>query len=175
MIPEIPFHLEKICPVIRERAKIGRHHRIIAIAEGAKPSEGDLCVKRIQEDSVDTMRLGGIGEMLANKISSELDIESQETILGHIQRGGSQSAFDRILSTRLGFGAVHLIAEGRFGRMVCLKTPGIGSVPFEEAVKQLKKVDIELDMVQAAKAIGVSFGDELGKSGKGVTPLTLKE
>ncbi len=105
------------------------------------------------------IRLGGIGEMLANRISNELGIESRDTVLGHIQRGGSPSAFDRILATRLGCGAVHLIAEGRFGRMVCLKTPVIDSVPLEEAVKQLKKVDIGLDMVQAAKAIGVSFGD----------------
>jgi 6-phosphofructokinase 1 len=159
LIPEIPFHLEKICHVIRERAQMGRRHSIVVIAEGARPYDGEVSVKRIQQDSVDTIRLGGIGEMLANKISNELGIESRETVLGHIQRGGSPSAFDRILSTRLGFGAVHLIAEGSFGRMVCLKTPGISSVPLEEAVKQLKKVSIELDMVQAAKAIGVSFGD----------------
>ena len=159
LIPEIPFHLEKICHVIKERANMGRRHSIIVIAEGARPHDGDMHVKRIQEDSVDTIRLGGIGEMLANKISDELGIESRETVLGHIQRGGSPSAFDRILATRLGFGAVNLMAEGRFGRMVCLKTPGIESVSLEEAVKQLKKVDTELDMVQAAKSIGVSFGD----------------
>jgi len=159
LIPEIPFNLEKIYRVIRERAKLGRHHSIIVIAEGAKPKDGDISIKRIQEESVDTIRLGGIGEILANKISDELGIESRETVLGHIQRGGSPSAFDRILSTRLGFGAVHLIAEGDFGKMVCLKTPNIESVPLEEAVKQLKKVNIEFDMVQAAKAIGVSFGD----------------
>jgi 6-phosphofructokinase 1 len=159
LIPEIPFHLEKICHVIKERANLGRRHSIIVIAEGARPHDGDMHVKRIQEDSVDTIRLGGIGEMLANKISDELGIESRETVLGHIQRGGSPSAFDRILATRLGFGAVNLMAEGRFGRMVCLKTPVIDSVSLEEAVKQLKKVDTELDMVQAAKSIGVSFGD----------------
>jgi 6-phosphofructokinase 1 len=159
LIPEIPFHFEKICYVIRERANLGRRHSIIVIAEGARPHDGEMYVKRVQQDSVDTVRLGGIGEMLANKISDELGIESRETVLGHIQRGGSPSAFDRILSTRLGFGAVNLIAGGSFGRMVCLKTPGIESVPLEEAVKQLKKVSIELDMVRAAKAIGVSFGD----------------
>ncbi len=159
LIPEIPFHFEKICRVIRERAQMGRRHRLIVIAEGAKPYDGQVSVKRIQQESVDTIRLGGIGERLANKISNELGIESRDTVLGHIQRGGSPSAFDRILSTRLGFGAVQLIAEGRFGRMVCLKTPRVDSVPLEEAVKQMKKVDTGLDMVQAAKAIGVSFGD----------------
>jgi len=159
LIPEIPFDVGKICHVIKERAKIGRHHSIVVVAEGAKAEGRDMLIKRIVEDSADSVRLGGIGEMLANRISDELGIESRETVLGHIQRGGSPSAFDRILSTRLGFGAVRLLAEGDFGKMVCLKTPCILSVPLEEAVKQLKKVTVELDMVQAAKAIGVSFGD----------------
>jgi 6-phosphofructokinase 1 len=159
LIPEIPFDLEKIYHVIRERTKIGRHHSIIVVAEGAKPKDGDMFIKRIQEDSADTIRLGGIGEMLVTKISNELSIESRETVLGHIQRGGSPSAFDRILATRLGFGAVNLIAEGNFGKMVCLKTPKIESVSLEEAVKQLKKVNVDNDMVQVAKAMGVSFGD----------------
>jgi ATP-dependent phosphofructokinase / diphosphate-dependent phosphofructokinase len=145
--------------VIRERAKIGRHHSIIVVAEGAEAEGGEMVIKRVQEDSADTIRLGGIGEILADKISTELGIESRETVLGHIQRGGTPSAFDRILSTRLGYGAVNLISKGSFGRMVCLKTPNIDSVPLEEAVRHLKKVSAELDMVQAAKAIGVSFGD----------------
>ncbi|MDI6763486.1 MAG: ATP-dependent 6-phosphofructokinase [Thermodesulfobacteriota bacterium] len=159
LIPEIPFSLEKIFHVIKERAKIGRHDSIIVVAEGAKPKDGDRFVKRILEESADSIRLGGIGEMLVNRISDELDIESRETVLGHIQRGGSPSAFDRILSTRLGFGAVNLIAEGSFGEMVCLKTPRIEAVSLGEAVKELKKVSVELDIVQAARAIGVSFGD----------------
>jgi 6-phosphofructokinase 1 len=99
--------------------------------------------------------------MLANKISQELGIESRETVLGHIQRGGSPSAFDRILSTRLGYAAVKLLADGEYGKMVCLKTPAISSISIEEAVKQLKMVTPNHDMVQAAKAIGVSFGDYL--------------
>lgn len=159
LIPEIPFKIEAIYQVIKERAKVGRHHSIIVVAEGARPEGGDMFIKRVVKDSADTLRLGGIGEMLANKISEELGIESRETVLGHIQRGGSPSAFDRILSTRLGYGAVKLLAEGEFGKMVCLKTPTISSIPIEDAVKQLKKVTPDLDMVQAAKAIGVSFGD----------------
>ena len=159
LIPEIPFKMEAIYHVIRERAKVGRHHSIIVVAEGARPEGEDMCIKRIVKDSADTLRLGGIGEMLANKISHEMGIESRETVLGHIQRGGSPSAFDRILSTRLGHGAVKLLAEGQFGRMVCLKTPVISSIPIEDAIKQLKKVTPDSDMVQAARAIGVSFGD----------------
>jgi ATP-dependent phosphofructokinase / diphosphate-dependent phosphofructokinase len=159
LIPEIPFKMEAIYHVIKERAKAGRHHSIIVVAEGARPEGGDMCIKRIVKDSADTLRLGGIGETLANNISQELGIESRETVLGHIQRGGSPSAFDRILSTRLGYAAVKLLADGEFGKMVCLKTPTISSIPIEEAVKQLKKVTPGIDMVQAARAIGVSFGD----------------
>jgi len=159
LIPEIPFKMENIYHIIRERAGTGRNHSIIVVAEGAKPEGGDMLVKKIVEDSADTIRLGGIGEMLANNISNELGIESRETVLGHIQRGGSPSAFDRILSTRLGVGAVRLLAEGKFGHMVCLRTPRIASVPLEEAVKQLKKVTEDVDMVRAARAIGVCFGD----------------
>jgi phosphofructokinase-like protein len=159
LIPEIPFKLDKIYQVIQERVKTGRHSSIIVTAEGAKPEGGDMQIKKIVEDSADTIRLGGIGEMLSNKISEEINVESRDTVLGHIQRGGSPSAFDRILSTRFGVGAVHLLAEGGFGRMVCLKTPNIDSVTLEDAVKQLKKVLPDSEMVQAARSIGVSFGD----------------
>ncbi len=158
LIPEIPFKLDSINEIIKERVKTGRHHSIIVVAEGAKPEGGDLVVKQIVEDSADTLRLGGIGEIIANTIQKQINIESRETRLGHIQRGGTPSAFDRILSTRLGFGAVKLLADGGFGRMVCLKTPRIDSVPLEDAVKQIKMVKPDSEMVLAAKAIGVSFG-----------------
>ncbi len=159
LIPEIPFKLNEIHEIIKERIKNGRHSSIIVVAEGAKPEGGDMHIKKIVEDSADTIRLGGIGEMLAQEISDEINVESRETVLGHIQRGGSPSAFDRILSTRLGVGAVNLLAEGGYGRMVCLKTPNIDSVTLEDAVKQLKQVSPNSEMVNAAKSIGVSFGE----------------
>ncbi len=158
LIPEMPFKLEKIYEIIKERVRTGRHSSIIVVAEGANPEGGEMVIKKIVEDSADAIRLGGIGEILADKISSEIHVESRETVLGHIQRGGTPSAFDRILSTRLGVGAVKLLAEGNFGRMVCLRTPHIDSVPLEDAISQLKKVDPDSEVVQAAKAIGVSFG-----------------
>ncbi len=117
LIPEIPFKLEKIHEVIKERIKNGRHSSIIVVAEGAKPKGGKMHIKKIVEDSADTIRLGGISEVLAQEISDEINVESRATVLGHIQRGGSPSAFDRILSTRLGAGAVNLLAKGGFGRM----------------------------------------------------------
>ncbi len=159
LIPEIPFQMEKIYGVIKDRADLGCRHSIIVISEGAKPEGGEMVIKKIVEESHDSVRLGGIGKMLADRISDELGIESRETVLGHIQRGGSPSAFDRILSTRLGAGAVELLARGEFGSMVRLKTPAIASVPLKEAVSFLKKVSPDNDAVKAARAIGVSFGD----------------
>lgn len=159
LIPEIPFKLETVYHVIRERVSNGRRHSIIVVSEGAKPEGGEMVIKKIVEESHDAIRLGGIGKMLADKISDELGIESRETVLGHIQRGGSPSAFDRILSTRMGAGAVKVLAEGTFGSMVCLKTPTIASVPLEDAIKHLKLVTPDLDSVRAAREIGVSFGD----------------
>jgi 6-phosphofructokinase 1 len=159
LIPEIPFKHENIYTVIRERSAQGCRHSIIVISEGAKPEGGHMIVKKIVQESHDAIRLGGIGKMLADQISDELCIESRETVLGHIQRGGSPSAFDRILSTRLGAGAVDLLARGQFGSMVCLKTPTVASVPLRDAVQQLKKVTPDIDTIKAARAIGVSFGD----------------
>jgi len=158
LIPEIPFRLDEICRVIKDRIGLGRRHSIVVVAEGAKSEGGDIMVKRIVKNSPDTVRLGGIGKMLADKIASEISIEARDTVLGHIQRGGSPSAFDRVLATRFGAGAVGLLADGGFGRMVCLHNTRIESVPIEDAVRQLKKVTPELDIVTAAKATGVSFG-----------------
>ncbi len=159
LIPEIPFKLENVFAVIKERSNQGCRHSIIVISEGAKPEGGQMVVKKIIEESHDAIRLGGIGKMLADRISDELGIESRESVLGHIQRGGSPSAFDRILSTRLGAGAVDLLARGDFGSMVCLKTPTVASVPLQDAITHLKMVTSDLDTVRAARAIGVSFGD----------------
>jgi len=159
LIPEIPFYLDKICQVINERVQSGRTSSIIVVAEGAKPEGGDVVVKMFVDDSADAVRLGGIGEQIAAAITDKIHLETRVTVLGHIQRGGSPSAFDRILSTRFGVAAVELLAEGKFGRMVCLKSPTIDSVPLSEAVKKLKTVDPQGEMVHIARSIGVSFGD----------------
>ncbi len=159
IIPEIPFHLDRICQVINERVHSGRTSSIVVVAEGAKPAGGDVAVKMVVDDSADSIRLGGIGDQIAADIRDNIHLETRVTVLGHVQRGGCPSAFDRILSTRFGVAAVELLAEGKFGRMVCLKSPRIDSVPLSEAVKKLKTVDPNGEMVHIAKSVGVSFGD----------------
>lgn len=158
LIPEIPFQIQQVCNVINDRVKCGRNSTIIVVAEGAKPRGGDAAVKEVVEESFDPVRLGGIGDVIAKTISNEINLETRVTVLGHIQRGGVPSAFDRILGTRLGVAAVDLLASNGFGRMVCLRGTHIESVALEDAVKHLKTVPPSGDVVKAAQSIGVSFG-----------------
>jgi len=159
LIPEIPFSIKKIYEAIRWREKMGRKYTIVVAAEGAYPKGGKVFVKKVVKTSFDPLRLGGIGEYLAHNIEKTLGIETRVTILGHIQRGGTPTSFDRVLATRLGSAAVRLVAERKFGMMVCLKTPDIKAVPIAEAIGQLRKVDPDCDMVRSAKDTGVFFGD----------------
>ena len=158
LIPEIPFNMDKVCEVINERIKSGRNATIIVVAEGAKPDGGDVSVRMVVEDSHDPIRLGGIGDMVAQEISLKTNLETRVTVLGHIQRGGIPSAFDRTLATRLGVAAVDTLAAGGYGKMVCLHATHIEAVAIEDAVSQLKKVPPDGEVVKAAQSIGVSFG-----------------
>ena len=159
LIPEIPFRLDTVCQVINDRIQSGRTSSIIVTAEGATPEGGEVAVKMIVNESTDSLRLGGIGERIASAIRDKIHLETRVTVLGHIQRGGSPSAFDRVLSTRFGVAAVELVAEEKFGRMVCLKSPSIDSVPLSEAIRKLKTVDPQGEIVHIARCVGVSFGD----------------
>ena len=158
LIPEIPFNMDKVCEVINERIKSGRNATIIVVAEGAKPDGGDVSVRMVVEDSHDPIRLGGIGDMVAHEISRKTNLETRVTVLGHIQRGGIPSAFDRTLATRLGVAAVDTLAAGDYGKMVCLHATHIEAVAIEDAVSQLKKIPPDGEVVKAAQSIGVSFG-----------------
>jgi phosphofructokinase-like protein len=160
LIPEIPYDLNKIVKKIKEREKTGRLFTIIVVAEGAKAKGGDVVIRQIVEDSPDPIRLGGI----ATKITYELenlikDHEIRSTILGHTQRGGDASTFDRILSTRYGVAAVELISEGKFGNMVCLKGNTMTYESLENVIGKQKNVDVNGELVRVARSIGISFGD----------------
>jgi len=146
LIPEIPYIPEKIYETIKARMDKKRNYSIIV-------------VKMFVKDSVETARLGGIAMKIAGEIREKLDVPSRATVLGHIQRGGSPSALDRTLGTRLGFHAVELIANGEFGKMSALKGMTITSVPIEQATVSLRKVDPEGELVNCAKKLGVVFGD----------------
>lgn len=160
LIPEIPFTIEAVCRKIRERKDNGKKFSIIVVAEGARKKGGEMVVAKVIPDSADPIRLGGIGNSIAEEIEKCSGMETRVTVLGHLQRGGSPTPFDRILSTRYGAYAVKALMEGKFGHMVCLRNTRIETVPIADAVKQLRKVPPDGDKVFAAKSVGISFGDE---------------
>jgi len=145
LIPEKPFDIEKVCVLVHKRHERGRGFSIIVVAEGAKPVKGTKLVT--QDDSVDAfghIRLGGVGNVIGKEIEKRTGFETRVTILGHIQRGGTPTAFDRVLATRYGVAAVDLIKNNEFGKMVALRGNKIISVNLEEAVAKLKTIDLEL-------------------------------
>ncbi|MBC9784824.1 6-phosphofructokinase [Heliobacterium chlorum] len=159
LIPEIPFDLDKVCNHIRTRAEKGRKFSIVVIAEGAKEIGGEMVVQKMVAQSHDPVRLGGIGQSIGQKLEMCTGMETRVTVLGHVQRGGSPTAQDRILSTRYGSAAVDAVMEGKFGHMVALRTPKILAVPLQEAVGTAKQVNTDGQIVKAAKSVGISFGD----------------
>lgn len=161
LLPEIPYDINKIVEKVKEREEAGKQFTIIVVAEGAKPKDGEVVVAKIVADSPDPIRLGGIGNKLAEDLEKLLpDKEIRCTVLGHIQRGGITSTYDRILSTRYGVGAVELINEGKFGDMVCLKDGKMSSDSLENVIGQKSKlVDPDGELVKVAKKIGISFAD----------------
>lgn len=157
LIPEISFDMEKVAEVIRQREEAGRHSTLVVVAEGAKLSDGELVT--VSENSGGEVRLGGVGDVVAQRIEQLTGKETRACTLGHLQRGGGPTALDRILGTRFGVMAVNLAKEGRFGRMVSYQAYHVDSVPIEDAVHQLRLVDPEGEMVLAAKAVGICLGD----------------
>ena len=137
----------------------GKRFSIVVVAEGAKPKKGQVVVQRVVEDSTDPLRLGGIGYKVGNEIEKRTGLETRVTVLGHVQRGGSPSAFDRILATRFGSRAVELAMEGHFGKMVCLRGTEIKTHPLHKVGGRQRNVFPKGDLVRTARSIGVSFGD----------------
>ncbi len=159
LIPEIPYNPKKVFETIKSRMEKQRNYTIVVVAEGAKPKGGAEVVKMILKDSAEARRLGGIAVRLAAEIREKAGISSRATILGHIQRGGTPSALDRSLGTRLGFHATTLISSGQFGMMAAIRGNEITSVPIEQAVQGIRKVNPKGDLVNCARGLGVSFGD----------------
>lgn len=166
LIPEIPFEYEKICRKIQTRISQGKNFSIVVVAEGAKPLGGEMVVQKYIENSADPIRLGGIGNIVGEQLEKITGMETRVTVLGHLQRGGSPTPFDRILGTRYGTYAVQLLNENKFGEMVCLHGTKIESASLEQAVGEMRRVPVDSDVVFAAKSVGISFGDE---------PTLLKE
>jgi 6-phosphofructokinase 1 len=159
LIPEIPFRYERVAEKVRRRQQGGRDFSIIAVSEGAKPLDGEQIFRRTG-DAIYVPRLGGISLKVGEYIERVTGSETRVTVLGHLQRGGSPTPFDRWLATRYGSAAVRLAAVGGFGRMVALRNAQIIDIPLEEAVSAPKRVNVDGDAVRTARSIGISFGDD---------------
>lgn len=144
LIPEIPIDIDEVCEIIKRRRERGKTFSIIVVAEGAKFKEGQVVTQEEKLDAFGHVRLGGIGQVLSDLIEEKTGLETRVTVLGHIQRGGSPTAFDRVLGTRFGVAAMDLIKEKKFGYMVNLQGNNIGSVPIQTAIAKLKTVDTQL-------------------------------
>mgnify|MGYP001119335103 CR=1 FL=1 len=158
LLPEIPFSMEKVCAAINLRRQRGSRFSIIVVAEGAFPAGGEKVVQVGAEANLGVERLGGIGRYVASRLEQCLDMETRCVVLGHVQRGGSPSPFDRILGTRFGVRAVELIEQEAFGRMVSLRGRDVVSVPISEAVGGLNRIDPDGDLVRTAEALGIMVG-----------------
>lgn len=158
LVPELPFEFEKVSQVIDERKKRGKRFSIVIVAEGAHPKGGGLIVKKRCEESPDPIRLGGIGQYVSNTLQEMTGLESRATVLGHLQRGGSPSFFDRLLATRYGHHAVKIAAGGTFGKMVSLQGTQMTAVDLSEATSSLKRITPEHNLIKLARSIGTSFG-----------------
>jgi len=158
LIPEIPYDMDVICQVVKKRSKEGRRFSIIVVSEGAKPIGGDITVQRVVEESTDPIRLGGIGHKIAQDIEQRTGLESRVTVLGHLQRGGTPTAYDRVLATRFGVKAAELCHNGVGGVMVALRGSDIVAVPLSDVGGKTRLVDPNHPLVEIAKRTGACLG-----------------
>jgi 6-phosphofructokinase 1 len=158
LIPEIPYDLERVAACIRDRDKLGARFSIVVVAEGAHPKDGAVALIEAAHGG-HVERLGGIGIRCAAQLEELTGKETRYVVLGHLQRGGSPTAFDRTLATRFGGKAVELLIKGQFGKMVANHPPDLVPIPLGEVVGKTKTVPLDYDLVLTARALGVSFGD----------------
>jgi 6-phosphofructokinase 1 len=158
LIPEIPFDIEKVSQAIRDREAQGQHYGIVVVAEGAKPIGGALMIQEPGRAGR-AERLGGMGARVAEAIAERTGKETRLLVLGHLQRGGSPTTFDRLLALRFGAAAVRAIADGAFGSVVVYTPPNVGRLSLSEVVGRSKLVPLDSGVIMTARALGISFGD----------------
>jgi phosphofructokinase-like protein len=158
LIPEIPFDIGVVCDKIQERDANGKHFAIVVVAEGARPKDGEV-VLRERRRAGSSDRLGGIGAQVADMIAERTGKETRLLVLGHLQRGGSPTTFDRLLALRFGSAAVRAIADNDFGTMVAYHPPVVDRVPLEDVVGKMKSVPLDSGVIRTARHLGISFGD----------------
>lgn len=158
LIPEIPFDMAKVCDKIQQREASGRHFSIVVVAEGAVPMDGHATLKAAAGTGT-VERLGGVSDLVAHDIALKTGKETRTLTLGHLQRGGSPTTFDRLLALRFGAAAVRAVESGKFGEMVALDPPRVITVPIEQVVASPKYVSLDSDEIQTARELGICLGD----------------
>ena len=158
LIPEIPFEVSKICEKITARSRAGRHFSIVVVAEGAVPKGGESSTMGPSLPGQDR-RVGGLASRLGYEIQEKTGKETRALVLGHLQRGGTPTGYDRLLATRFGGAAVRAVEQQKWGHMVALQSPHIVTLPIAEVLRETKRVNPNHDVVQTAREIGISFGD----------------
>lgn len=176
LIPEIPYDINKVAEKIKNRQKRGKNFSVVVVAEGAKAKDGDIIVENVRENGkgVDNTKLGGIGSVVAKQLEQLTGLEARNTTLGYMQRGGTPTAFDRVLSTKYGSYAMTLAKEGKFGNLVVIKNGKVDCASLEDVVGQNKeigavsgntqesnqrKVTMDDDLVKTARSVGINLGD----------------
>ena len=159
LIPEIPYDIKVVAKTVKQRARKGKKFSIVVVAEGAKPKGGEIVIQRIVKESADPVRLGGIGFVLAKQIEEETGLEARTVVMGHLQRGGSPTPFDRVLATSLGTKAVELMENGEFGYMSAVKGNKLIKFPLEKVAVGPKTVPPAYPLMQSARSVGTCFGD----------------
>jgi len=160
LIPEIPFSLDSVTDAILARSRMGKRYSVICISEGARPRDGSQVVQRIDETSPDPIRLGGIAKFVSDHVEARTGVECRQVVLGHVQRGGSPIAADRVLATQFGHHAMTLVRAGVRGRMVAMTGLKLSDVPLSEPAGKQRLVPIDHPLLAAARAVYTSFGDE---------------
>ncbi|RPI58816.1 MAG: 6-phosphofructokinase [Planctomycetaceae bacterium] len=159
LIPEIPFDLQKVADKCLQRNKYGKRFTIVAVGEGAKPIGGQQFVERVDATAPDPIRLGGIAKYVADQVEKLTHLESRSIVLGHVQRGGTPTAGDRMLATTFGYHAFELLMAGQFGHLVVQQKNEITSVPIVDVADKVRTVPLNDKLLLAARAIGTCFGD----------------
>lgn len=162
LMPEFPYDIEAICDQVKTRNAMGKNFSIVVVGEGARVRGVEVVIKRTVEGSPDAIRLGGVSHQVAAQIEGLSNIECRVTILGHLLRGGSPTAHDRILATRFGSEAVHLAAQGEYGNMVAMKGNRIGMTPISEVAGSLRTVTPDHHLVKTARSLGICLGVPTG-------------
>jgi len=159
VIPEIEYDLDAICEEVQSRSQRGKRFSLICVSEGAKAKDGKRVVKEVDHDNPDPIRLGGVGEVIADDIQRETSITTRAVVLGHVLRGGTPNGADRVLATTLGSRAVELLMEGAQGRLVVMQRGDVTDVDLLNSAHKQRLVEPDNDVIKAARAVGTCFGD----------------